>query len=128
MKGKNLIQFLEDAENEISTLTWKTQKGKIVPVWEMDTDHVYNSLKMLYNHLATGCGMATVKPFQNMYFEANSLKPTNRKDMVKRAMAFLLVIDKRGDLPYENDEGYDIIKTNLNNPFVIMKLLKGRKK
>jgi hypothetical protein len=130
LKGETMEtidKLLENIDDVIKKLTWKTQNGHKLHIWEMDTDHVYNSMKMIYNHLANGCGAVTVKPFHNMYFEANSLKSIDRRVLLRKAMAFNVVIERRGDLPYENDGGYDIISKALRNPYVVMRLLSGRR-
>ena len=62
-------QLLEDIDEAVMKLTWNTQNGHKLHIWEMDTDHVFNSMKMIYNHLADGCGITVVKPFHNMYFD-----------------------------------------------------------
>ena len=120
-------QLLEDVDEAVMKLTWNTQNGHKLHIWEMDTDHVFNSMKMIYNHLADGCGITVVKPFHNMYFDANGLKSLDRRKLLKKAMAFAVVIERRGDLPYENDVGYDIISKALKNPYIVMRLLTGKR-
>lgn len=124
---ETIDNLLENIEDVVKKLTWKTQNGHTLKIWEMDTDHVYNSMKMIYNHLANGCDAVIVKPFHNMYFESNSLKSMDRRRLLRQAMAFAIVIERRGDLPYENDNGYDIISKALRNPYIVMKLLNGKR-
>src|SRR6266446_10754653 len=38
-------------EAEHISFMWQTHKGKRLELWEMATPHIWNTLKMLWNHL-----------------------------------------------------------------------------
>ena len=121
-----VAELRENIEEVVKTLSWKAKGRGYLSIWEMDTDHVYNTLKMIYNHFAMDCGFDTIGEQNHIYTDMKSASAKKRRKLLREAIAFSLVIERRGDLPYECQEGYDIISKALENPFTLIKFLSGR--
>jgi hypothetical protein len=126
---ETMVDMREGVDKVIKGLFWTTRSGNQLHVSEMDTDHVFNSLRLLYNNLAMGCGLETI----GVRVEHKVPLPTrstnrSRGKAVRKVMAFMVVIERRGDLPMEYDALYYNISNSLKNPMVIMRMIDGREK
>jgi hypothetical protein len=91
---------------------WKTMQGEVLTLDEMDTKHVFNSLKMCYNHLADRFN----KPvfwFNNKYSDYIDMAIHDPDKLALICVVFLLEIEKRTDLPIKYNWIYRKIKENI---------------
>lgn len=95
-----------------SILQWNTMDGFTLSVEEMDTGHLFNSLKMLYNHFAREYGLETVWFKQRYYdiaYQVHHLPEVTLQTML--AMGTELV--KRKDFPEKYEFPMSVIVQNL---------------
>ena len=114
-------EIWENIDEEIKNLYWKTAGGERIHVSEMETSHVYNTMKMLYNHLAYGTGLETFS-FNKRYWDRNKISSKRKRKHLRKAAAFSVIIERRGDLPYEYEKTFHEIFKILKNPFSLMRL------
>mgnify|MGYP003963164499 CR=1 FL=1 len=101
--------------------SWRTQDGDILLLEEMDTKHVFNSMKMIYNHLASRYNKETVwftKFYTDYAYDFDSF------DMALTICIFYEEIEKRGNLPMKYAQPYYKIVSALktwsgNNEFLL---------
>jgi hypothetical protein len=84
---------------------WVTQFQGSLAITEMETSHLFNSMKMIYNHFAEQTGMETVW-FQHRY---QNLFKIELKTMFLFLCSFIYVLEKRDDLSKKYDRIYDEI-------------------
>ena len=93
---------------------WKSKDKGFIHLDNMDTNHIFNCLKMLYNHIANMIGAPRVmftKEYEDLY--KNWLEsPDVIIDYMK---AFIITIEKRQDLHGPNNLGYHMIKEILSS-------------
>ena len=75
--------------------TWKTQKGETKLIEEMETSHIFHSLRMLWNHLAPAS-------YQLRPFKRYSLSMSTSY-MKRSILAFLGELRKRKDLTQDQE-------------------------
>ena len=95
---------------------WETMEGEVLTLDQMKTPHVFNAMKCLYNPLAQLYGIPTVWYVQKhpgKRFEAL----TNPKLMARYIMAFIFIIETRGDLPAKYLQPYNLIVNYLRGVF-----------
>ena len=122
----------EEIERLLYTMVWKTQDGRITDVENMDTKHIFNCMKMYYNHCAATYGLPTVW-FNNLYSDHFDQARKRPERMAKLIIAFIYEILRRGDLPskymypfeciIQNLKGLSKTKQDLDDAIL---LLKGR--
>lgn len=95
---------------------WKTMSGDVLTLSEMKTGHIFNSMKMIYNHLASSLDLPTIW-FVHEYSDYHLWSKTIPKKIAKTMLLFIYEIEKRGDLPEKYKQPYSIIIG------VIMKIL-----
>lgn len=87
---------------------WRTSEGDVLTLSEMETSHIFNSMKMCFNHLAQVWGGRPVWFVQEYpdYFDHAVAAPSALAGVV---VLFLAEIGRRGDLPEKYIEPYRAI-------------------
>lgn len=84
--------------NPVGHLIWTTAQGKKIPINQMETTHLFNAMKMCFNHLAHVWGGIPIW-FNHMYedylYEAE-FAPNGLATIV---MAMLDELGRRTDIP-----------------------------
>lgn len=91
---------------------WRTMDGDILTLDEMATKHIFNSMKMCFNHLAAAWGAKPVW-FVKHYGDYASAAVREPRQLAWLVVFFILEIDRRGDLPERYSEPYQQIKDQL---------------
>ena len=90
---------------------WTTSYGETLTLDEMDTKHIFNCMKMIWNHLAAENKLPTFW-FTHVYREYEYMARKMPKKLIQQLLLFIYVIEERGDLSDRHREPYDnIIKT-----------------
>lgn len=87
---------------------WKTMDGEILTLAEMKTGHVFNSMKMCFNHLAAAWDARPVW-HQHQYRDYASAARQEPGQLAWLVVMFIQEIEKRGDLPEKYREPYNEI-------------------
>ncbi len=95
---------------DVDTFRWKTMDGQILRIGDMKTSHVFNSMKMIFNHLAEANGGYPVW-FEKKYSDYRRMASEDTMRLAATVIFFLNEIQKRGDLP----ERYAIPFTQILN-------------
>lgn len=77
---------------------WTTMEGETLSVHEMETRHIFNSMKMIFNHIAHVYGGKPVW-FQKFYDAYEERARRDPKKLARQVAMFCWVIQQRGDLP-----------------------------
>lgn len=124
---ENKIQN-KNFETELNPLTfkWVTKDRQVFLLHEMNTSHIFNSMKMLYNHLATIYDMPTfwfnqkysdllntVKGLITHASKLNSISCHTHKFIAEIIILFIIEIEKRGDLPEKYKSVFESIVNTL---------------
>lgn len=96
-------------------LLWTTMEGETLSIRDMDTKHCFNSMKMLFNHIAEMWGGQPVW-FQQKYPDTSAAAVSAPKHLAMYVCAFIREIDRRGDLPLKYREPYALIKRQVEGP------------
>jgi hypothetical protein len=91
-----------------SCFKWHTQDGRILLLHEMKTSHIFNSMKMLFNHIAEAYG-ATPIWYQQSYDTYKQIAKQRPKSLARTVAIFCYEIERRGDLPVKYQEPYRLI-------------------
>lgn len=105
---------LEEIKNQV---IWTTQKGERLRLEDMHTVHVFNSLKMQYNHLAVVYGGMETVWFTKQYEDKIAEAKLQPELMILTVFLFISEIEKRGDLEEKFIEPYELIKTEFLKKF-----------
>jgi hypothetical protein len=91
---------------------WKTMTGQVLSLDEMETSHIYQSMKMIFNHLAEAWGGDPVNftRHHRVYQKVCREKPVAHAELV---VMFLKEIDRRGDLPEKYWSDFEAIKCQI---------------
>lgn len=103
-------------EVEKHDFRWQTMKGKILTLQEMSTGHIFNAMKMIYNHLANSMELPTIW-FVHQCPDYHIKAKTIPSKIAKTMLLFIYEIEKCGDLPDKYKQPYSSIIG------VIMKIL-----
>lgn len=93
------IPYIEETiPDRDSTFRWRTMDGEILTIEEMSTRHIFNSMKMLFNHLAAEHGGDPVW-FNHVYatYQGQSVREVRKS--AQTVVFFIEEIERRGDLP-----------------------------
>jgi len=77
---------------------WRTMEDKILNIEDMKTSHIFNSMKMLFNHLVVKRNGRPVW-FKNLYGKHERDSENNPKEVCKNILFFIWFIEERGDIP-----------------------------
>lgn len=109
----------------VSGFRWNTMQGEVLYLHEMETSHIFNSMKMIFNHVAEVYGGETVwfiKKYYN-YIEKAKEEPER---LVKLVALFCWEIERRGDLPDKYRTPYEnIVRQLLGNKLMNQAMLEG---
>lgn len=114
MNDFDLISFDEYREDFL----WNTMEGECVSIDEMDTKHIFNCFKMIFNHLAETYNLPTVW-HQHRYGEYLVRAVEAPEDLVIQLQFFYLEIERRSDLPERYKEPFEKIKQILQSLFTL---------
>ena len=98
MKSQEDLQFAKGGIVQVQrikeAMLWRTMNGEILNIREMKTGHLFNSVKMIYNHMAELIGFPTFW-FSNKYeshtkrwIEDPEAQLNTLKEMVEELDAF----------------------------------------
>jgi hypothetical protein len=105
MRDLVLYQQIDRKKEEFR---WRTMRGEVLTIPEMDTPHIFNCAKMCFNHLAEQHGGTPVQ-FTKKYSDYKRKAKKDPKGLATLAMAFCLEVLQRGDLPIEYREPFEQI-------------------
>jgi hypothetical protein len=112
---KGIVEYSKSPEFDsdefkeyISSFRWRTAEGEVYNLSQMKTSHIFNSLKMVYNHVAVAYGKPPIW-FVHEYREYHESSATKPEQMLKICLAFVYTIEHRGDLPFKYVEPYSHI-------------------
>lgn len=84
---------------ELSTpLMWTTKEGERIAIADMETAHLFNAMKMSFNHLAEAHGGIPVW-FKHQYRDFRLIARHHSKTLATYVIAMLWELDRRTDLP-----------------------------
>ena len=92
----------------IKGFKWRTMEGEILTLKQMKTGHIFNSMKMIFNHVASAYRMPTIW-FKHRYSDYQIKAATIPKNLVRQIYLFVTEIELRGDLPVKYREPYQEI-------------------
>jgi hypothetical protein len=98
------MQIKEFDNNLNNGMMWKTMEGGIIHTSQMSTSHLFNSVKMIYNHMADIIG------FPTFWFT----NPEYQMDILKK---LILELEKRDDWDERQKHIYNQIKLTLTGEF-----------
>jgi len=97
---------------EVLDFRWRCKSGLVLRLEEMETRHIFNAMKMLYNHLAVHYGLQPVW-FQRQYSDVHQQAMLDSEQLAGVVMLFISEIERRGDLPDKYKVPYREIVTNI---------------
>ena len=89
--------LLRTIDYDKQNFKWHTQDGRILSLDEMDTKHIFNSMKMYYNHIARQVGLPEIwfiHEYDDHYIRLHRIPEA----YVKVIVIFIHEIETRGDL------------------------------
>lgn len=90
-------------------------EGEILSLDEMSTKHIFNSMKMAFNHLADTHGGTPVW-FTVQYREYREAAKDNPVQLARLVVFFIQEIQRRGDLPERYSEPFRLILEQITPP------------
>lgn len=104
-----MIQDLvRSKDGKLRSFRWQCMDGRVLTLEEMKTSHIFNSMKMVFNHLAEAHGGEPVW-FLRHYDEYDIACAENPQTHAELVMFFILEIERRGDLPDKYRDPYSQI-------------------
>lgn len=100
------------SEEDARPFLWRTMEGEVLTLDEMKTAHIFNSMKMIFNHLAKEWGGKPVW-FTKQYGDYEVRAAADPATLAGVVVRFLQEIEKRGDLPARYVEPYRAIVDQL---------------
>jgi hypothetical protein len=89
-----------DGESQAGLLThWTTKEGERLAITEMDTEHLFNAMKMCFNHLAEAHGGQPVWFTKRYEGGAGALARYNPQLLASFVLVMMAELDTRTDLP-----------------------------
>lgn len=98
MKSLQAPKAIPLPELDRDTFRWKTKDGIDMRLEEMETKHIYHSMKMVFNHLANLYSAETVR-FEFHYGKFNKWAQNQPHYCAALIIFFIHEIERRGDLP-----------------------------
>lgn len=89
---------LEAQTVEPGPMIWTTREGKRLPITEMKTSHLFNAMKMAFNHLAEIHGGQPIW-FQHRYEDYMQKSSADPSRLAQMVLLMLVEIETRRDLP-----------------------------
>lgn len=110
----------------VAGFRWRTMQGDVLYLHEMETGHIFNSMKMIFNHVAEVYGGETVW-FTKHYINYIEKAHDEPEHLVKLVALFCYEIEKRGDLPSKYKSPYEnIVRQLLGNKLMNQAMLDGK--
>lgn len=123
------LPFDEDIDLTASGFRWRTAEGEVLTLQEMDTKHIFNSMKMCFNHLAEQFGGRPVW-FNRQYGDYQRMAEEMPDLLAAITVFFVEEIERRKDLPEKYKHPYQQIvaqiKGNLLGSGMRLRLLEMR--
>jgi hypothetical protein len=104
----------QEIEKYLPTFRWQTMQGQVLTLDQMSDRHLFNCLKMLYNHVAEQYGLPTVW-FNHKYEGYVARAQLIPKELALQMCVFIHSIEVRGTLPQKYWEPYQQILMALQN-------------
>ena len=98
---------------------WVTADNKEIDIREMKTGHLFNTLKMLYNHLARLSSLPEVwfSKEYNLFYDMWHKKPQKMINMMKLMIEEMEKRINKGDVYGGKLFGYEIMRISLTGEF-----------
>lgn len=100
---------------------WRTMEGEILTLAEMDTKHIFNSMKMIFNHLAQEFNAQPVW-FNHRYSDYQHSAARNPEGLAWQVLVFIAEIESRGDLSTKYAEPYQTICEQVFGPMRLKRI------
>ena len=97
-------------------LMWQTMEGEVLHSSQMETSHLFNSVKMIYNHLAELIGFPTFW-FNNRYSTYTDLWMNEPKSTMETLKTLVIELEDRTDWNENQKNTYNKIKLTLSGGF-----------
>lgn len=107
-------QGLEPQTVDAGPLIWTTAQGVKIPITEMKTSHLFNAMKMTFNHLATLHGGQPVW-FQHQYTDYLQKSKDDPYRLAQMVLLMLAEIETRTDLPAAYEEPLQLIVAQIRD-------------
>lgn len=91
---------------------WRTMEGDIFTLPQMKTSHIFNSMKMCFNHLADTYGGRPVW-FNHVYSDYRAYAESSPGGLAWLVVFFMREIERRGDLPKHMESPYSEIRNQV---------------
>jgi hypothetical protein len=96
----------------VAPLYWTTQDGRTLPITSMATGHLFNAMKMLFNHLAAEHVGEPVW-FQRVWSGSVHNAKVAPRQMAARIVLMCDELEKRQDMPEHYKEPYARIRSQI---------------
>jgi hypothetical protein len=96
-------------------LLWRTMEGETLRLRDMETKHLFNAMKMQFNHIAAMWGGEPVW-FVHKYSDTMAHAVSAPQVLAKYVCAMLREIDRRDDLPAHYREPLALIRRQIEAP------------
>lgn len=93
---------------------WTCQDGRVMRIGDMETRHLFNSMKMIFNHLASMWGGEPVW-FTKQYGDYDRAAVSAPQRLALQVVQFCALIEKRGDLPVRYHKPYAQIRVQMKS-------------
>lgn len=105
-----------DTTLTVAGFRWRTMEGEVLTLAEMSTKHIFNSCKMVFNHLAEEYDGEPVW-FQHRYGDYQRGARGAPERLVALVVFFIQEIERRKDLPEKYVEPYQaMLRQLVDNP------------
>lgn len=105
---------------------WNTMDGRVLSLEEMSTKHIFNSMKMIYNHVAEVYGLVPIW-YMHKYVDYRVHAKTIPRELMRIMLIFMAEIEQRGNLPTKYEAPYNHILGQLAKSFdITINRLTGR--
>lgn len=105
---------------------WRTMEGEVLTLAEMETKHIFNSMKMVFNHLAEEFGADPVW-FVHTYRDYQHRANHDPDALAYQVLTFIAEIEARGDLPEKYRVPYLLITEQVFGPMKFKRIAPQRK-
>jgi len=115
------IDFLDEMEVVKSGFIWETANKEKLRIDQMSTKHIFNAMKMVYNHIAEVVQLPVLPTiwyhhrYSKFYYKAIKAP----RWMLKHLVIFIYEIEIRKNLPEEYRVPYDLIIAAILNSLKI---------
>jgi len=104
------VEFEEIAE----AFRWRTMDGRTMYLRDMRTSHIFNSMKMVFNHIAEAYGGKPVW-YQHPYVGLQDEVKRKPRELARVVALFCYEIEQREDLPEKYEAPYNEILAQILN-------------